>query len=248
MLFTVVLLILVGVACASEVSDDIADVSSVTQKADTHSTYKVADTTNSKDNKIYENVQNSKSSKNNLDKNNSKTIDKNRNPNVKTAPTIKNWDELKSAVNGATGKEITLTLKKSTYKNNGVIRWENVNTKLTIDGNGQTIDGNKQLAFSIQKGSSLVLKNITIKNCESGNGGTIVNHGKLTIIQSTFTKNTARTILGAGAIFNNGILNIIQSNFTDNQGSNGGAINNRNSLNIIESTLSNNMHPGMVGQ
>ncbi|MBO7719049.1 MAG: hypothetical protein J6S29_02740, partial [Methanosphaera sp.] len=211
--------------------------------------YKVADTANSKNDNIYENVNSSQSFNNNMDKNNSKTIEKNRNPDVKTAPSISDWIDLKSAVSSAKGKEVTLTLKKGTYKNNGVIRWDNVDTKLTIDGNGQTIDGNKQLAFSIQKGSSLVLKNITIKNCEAGYGGAIVNYGKLTIIQSTFTNNSARTIYGAGAIFNNEILNITQSNFTDNAGANGGAIQNNKTgkTDITQSIFKNNHVINVIG-
>ena len=44
---------------------------------------------------------------------------------------------------------------------------QSTNNVLTIDGNGQTINGNQKPVFFIGKGASLVLKNITIINAKN---------------------------------------------------------------------------------
>ena len=178
-----------------------------------------------------------------LDEDTNKTITKNTNTNVKTAATITNWQQLKEAVQNAKDKEVTLTLGKGTYKVDSKISWDNKNTTLTIDGNGQTIDGNRKQAFS--SSGTLILKNIKIRNCfplPSFNGGAIYNNGKLTIINSTLENNQAEYVAGnGGAIYNSGTLTIIQSTFKDNLAVSGGAITNFGTLNITHSTFTKNI-------
>ncbi len=129
---------------------------------------------------------------------------------------------------------------------------------ITIDGNGQTINGMQNQVFHVNSGSSLVLKNITITNARSQEGGAIYNKGNLTIIDSTLTNNQAtatesseHAIAEGGAIYNKGNLTIIKSTLTNNQATAtesselanayGGAISNRDgSVTIIDSTLTNN--------
>ena len=48
------------------------------------------------------------------------------------------------------------------YQTNGTIIFNNPNATITINGNGQTIDGNHQRAFIIMKASSVVITNIKI--------------------------------------------------------------------------------------
>lgn len=251
MLFTAILLLLVGVACASEVSEDLSDTNSITNEAAVQDTHKVSDTANNiKDIKADKNIPTGKSLNNKLNENTTKTINKNTKSDVKTAPSITTWGELKSALHDASGSEVTLTLKKGIYKNyDSAIRWGKVNTKLIIDGNGQTIDANKKQVFNFLSGTRVVLKNITIKNYQSSDGGAIINNGTLTIINSTFTNNTGVARTKSGAILNNGTLNIIQSNFTDNRGFSGAAIKNdiRGKMNITQCIFTNNMVSGILG-
>ena len=205
LLLTTILLLLVGVANASEVSEKITDTNSMTGEVAIQDTYKVSNTDN--------NIQTNK-----INENNYKRIEKTT-KNTETATTITNWKELQSAINSADKtKNITLTLGNGTYKTNGTIRLKNTNTILTIDGNGQTIDGNKQQVFNVQKGATLVLKNITIKNAQSECGAAIINHGTLTITQSTITKSSTSSLVGmGGAIYSSTRKSkIIGSNFTSN--------------------------------
>ncbi len=230
LLFAIVLLLLVGVVSASEVSEDNTDTGSITEEAVTQDTHKVSDTAN--------NIQTSKVSNNNLNENTTKTVAKNKkNTNLKTAAAVTNWEELQSALKAAGNKDVTLILGKGNYTNTGTITWSNKKT-LTIDGNGQTIDGNKQQVFYNSYGANMVLKNINIINAQSDEGGAIYNYGTLTITNSTLANNSGKD---GGAIYNRGTLNIINSTLNNNKASGlGGAIRNTVTLNIINSTLINN--------
>ena len=132
---------------------------------------------------------------------------------------------------------------------------------ITIDGNGQTINGMQNQVFHVNSGSSLVLKNITITNARSQEGGAIYNKGNLTIIDSTLTNNQATATESSelanaygGAISNrDGSVTIIDSTLTNNQitakasgdgvtvNAYGGAISNfYGSVTITDTTLNSN--------
>ncbi|AWX31626.1 hypothetical protein [Methanosphaera sp. BMS] len=241
LLFTAILILLVGVACASDVSEDTASTGSIAEEAAIHDIHKLSDNANSiQDDKINENIQTSKSSDNKVDENTTKTIEKDSNTNVKTATTINNWKELQTAVNNMKKNEnLTLILGEGTYINTGTITVYKSNSSLTIDGNGQTINGNKKQLFSVNGSTSLVLKNIIITNGSSYDGGAIINHEKLTIINSTLANNSANNY--GGAIRNRyGTLTIINSTLVNNTATYGGAIDNYEKTIITNSTLANN--------
>ncbi|MDO5825714.1 MAG: Ig-like domain repeat protein [Methanosphaera sp.] len=121
---------------------------------------------------------------------------------------------------------------------------------ITIDGNGQTINGMQKQVFHINSGSSLVLNNITITNGQADMGGAIYNEGTLTIINSTLSNNNAT--LG-GAIENSyGNLTITGSTLENNIATStvedtfeayarGGAISNLyGNVTITNTTINNN--------
>ena len=93
---------------------------------------------------------------------------------------------------------------------------------LTIDGGNQiTLDGGSRTRVFLNAGN-LTLKNLTISNGAVSDdfGGGIFNRGVLTIINSTFSNNTAstmNTIAGGGAIYNSGHLTIINGSFDSNR-------------------------------
>ena len=175
--------------------------------------------------------------------------------NLKKDTTVSSWEDLESEINSAT-QDTNITLDEGTYTVTGRIDFNKPIT-ITIDGNGQSIDGNQTQVFYINSGSSVILKNITIKNAENtgGNGGAIYNSGNLTIINSTLKNNTATGQNGngyGGAIYNGGTLTITQSNLTQNTATGqqydgyGGAIYNTRSgnLNITQSNLTQNKATG----
>jgi len=145
---------------------------------------------------------------------------------------VHNYTELENAVNNAssTGVDTTIRLLEGSYNNTGTITWKTGGMVLTIDGNGQTINGQQQQVFYIN-GASMILKNIIITNATSSDGGAISNdYGTLTVSNSTFNNNQATGDgFGGGAIYNYfGTLTVSNSTFNNNQatgdGFGGGAI------------------------
>lgn len=117
-----------------------------------------------------------------------------------------------------------------------------ISKKLTIDGNGHTIDakGNSRI-FSIS-GDNVVLENIVFKNAQysSGNGGAIYwsgSNGKL--INCTFINNVAEN---GGAVYWYGYKgNITDCKFTSNSADNqGGALYLYSSFTITNSNFKDN--------
>jgi len=130
-------------------------------------------------------------------------------------------------------------LGEGNYKNTGTINWTNPNMTLTIDGCGQTIDGNQQQVFNITDEASLVLKNITITNAKSDTGGAIYNEGTLNITHCTLTNNTATKYGGA---IRNGqhTLTITDSTIKNNHAKRGAAIFTSGHTNLTHNTFTNN--------
>ncbi len=121
---------------------------------------------------------------------------------------------------------------------------------LTIDGGGDiTISGaNSYQVFIVSSGALLTVENLTIANgyCTvpscSGGGG-IQNAGTVTVLDTTFSGNTAYDTNGA-AIYNTGTLTVENSTFSGNQITSGpyggGAIFSGGSLSVTNSTFSGN--------
>lgn len=106
------------------------------------------------------------------------------------------------------------------------------------------MDGNDSTSiFSIQKGSKLELKRLTVTRARGG-AGAIYNDGKLTISHCTFSSNNNTSSSGAGAISNRGLLKVTDSVFDDNHTASvlgGGAIEQYASKAVIaNTTFSNN--------
>ena len=122
----------------------------------------------------------------------------------------------------------TVKLSKGTFNLNngaghtdyGIIITKNV----TIQGSGPTntiIDAKGLSTIFTIKNSNVILKDLTIKNGRSLNGGAITNGAgsKLTLINCILTNNVA--INNGGAIYNSGTLNITSSTLAANSANTG---------------------------
>ncbi len=108
---------------------------------------------------------------------------------------------------------------------------------LVIDGNGHSIDAREKTRIFLCKGS-ITIKNITLKNGHSPEGGAIYNTDELTLICSTIKDNSSN--FKGGAIINSSNMNISNCTFSNNKSSDGGAIFNMKNLEICNSKLTNN--------
>ena len=168
-------------------------------------------------------------------------IEKNKQKNTKTETEqeVSRWEDLQNII-GQANTDTTIKLQKELITTD-TITWGKPYT-LTIDGNGQTINGNQKQVFRIEEGSTLHLKNITITNATTTGtgtgedayayayGGAIYNCGTLTINNSTLTNNTANATATATGEHSNALSYAY-----------GGAIyNNMGNLTITNSTLTNN--------
>ena len=241
LLFAIVLVLLVGVVSATETpqedqsytNDDtvVSDISTVSQ--DNKDTIKFEEKNLMDDNPIK------------IGESKTRSIEKKtKDTNLKQDGIIEvhNYTELENAVNNArsTGVDTTIRLLSGSYNNTERITWDTDGMVLTIDGNGQTINGHQQQVFYIKNGASMILKNIIITNATSSNGGAIHNYmGTLTVNNSTFNNNQATD--EGGAIYNyDGTLNITQSTLTNNTANFGGAIYNYGTLTVTDSIFTNN--------
>lgn len=151
----------------------------------------------------------------------------------------------KKSIKNATG---TVTNGGTVNIANGVYKGVN-NTNITIDKNmtirgqskdGTIISGNGTSSgiFLIQKGTNVMIQNLTFVNCTTSGAGSIYNNGTLTVSGSAFANNAA---LGGGAILNGGSLTVTGSTFKGNKASYGGAIYNwQGSLTVTGSTFTSN--------
>ncbi|WP_323737527.1 hypothetical protein PXD04_11475 (plasmid) [Methanosphaera sp. ISO3-F5] len=241
LLFIIVLVLFVGAVSATETpqedqsytNDDtvVSDISTVSQ--DNKETIKFEEKNLMDDNPIK------------IGESKTRSIEKKtKDTNLKQDGIIEvhNYTELENAVNNAssTGVDTTIRLLQGSYNNTETITWNTGGMVLTIDGNGQTINGHQQQVFYIN-GASMILKNITITNATSSYGGAIDNNdGTLTVSNSTFNNNQA----GLGGTISNyvGTLTVSNSTFNNNQATkDGGAIHNYYAtLTVSNSTFNNN--------
>ena len=113
---------------------------------------------------------------------------------------------------------------------------------LTIDGGGHvTVSGNHAVrVFNLLAGGLLILRNITVANGHSTDGGGgVSNAGVLIVINSTFSGNSSANV--GGGLFNAGTVSMIDSTFSGNTTpSDGGGIDNLGAITVVNSTFSNN--------
>lgn len=101
---------------------------------------------------------------------------------------------------------------------------------VVLEGNSvpaPTVDGFGGAMYNCP-GSTMTIIDSTVRDNIANAGGGICNGGLLTIINSTFSGNTARDIRGGGAVFNYGVLHVANSTFSGNKAlaGVGGAIRN----------------------
>ncbi len=181
--------------------------------------------------------------------NNNKLKTNNNNENLlkETQTTATNWTELKN--NAEDSGDISIELNGDEYTAEGTISISS-GSKVTIEGNGKTINGQKQYQIFTVNGE-LILKNLNLINGKSDYyGGAISNYGKLTIINCTFTQNNANGDYGyGGAIYaeNGATVNINNTQFNQNTATGtyegyGGAIyaNAYSTVNINNTTFTQN--------
>ena len=128
-----------------------------------------------------------------------------------------------------------------------------VETEITIEGNGYTISGIKRRRLlTASRRSVLTLRDLTLRNFGSQTGGAIHNSGTLSIENCTLRDNRTFSVDG-GAILNYGRLTVTDSVFSDNvadqsynQTASGGAIFNdeidglSSELTVINTTFRGN--------
>ena len=117
---------------------------------------------------------------------------------------------------------------------------------LTIDGPGVgqlTIDGDdRSRLFEIAAGATVQIADLTMSDGNSGDedGGGILNHGTLAIVDSVLSSSASRN--NGGGIYNFGSLTITRSTLSDNSALNGGGINNPGTLNHCRECAVRELH------
>ncbi|WP_304124757.1 hypothetical protein [Methanosphaera cuniculi] len=141
---------------------------------------------------------NIKSTKKLENKNNKKEAISNSKENTtkKATHTVNNYQELYNKIEEikTSPDNTTINLNPGDYTITTQITWGSTDQQsktMTINGNGQTIDGENIKQFIIvENGYTLNLQNITIKQCfTTALGAGIYNKGNTSIINSTFTEN-----------------------------------------------------------
>ena len=230
LLFAALVMLFVAMASAAEVPDADGDAEEVVQKTTVLSQ---SDTTQKNTMpKIVDESSSKKIIKNNANNYNVKKDD--------PPKTVKSWTELNTTIESLKSEKgnQTIILDKGSYESEGTITWNNTELVLTIDGNGQTLNGMQKQAFIIKSNCVLVLKNITITNCTTtGSGGAIYNRGNLTLVESTLKDNNANS--HGGAILNTGTLIVTNSSTLENNKAEkyGGAIFNQGMASRVKKYL-----------
>ena len=212
-LLVTLLVLLVGVVSAVELPDETSGTtdSAMTEKVVTDTpTSNVIDSVESNDNsKITKEDKNIKST--------SRSVD------------VSDFNTLHNALVNGSYNTVTVNVKSNIQldeatKVNPAIK------KLTINGNGKTIDGNANCQFLYISNGNVTIDNLKISNCLSreDNGGAIVNTANLSMTKCSLNNNLVSNYeYNGGAIYNTGRLTLINTTFNSNKAVGcGGAIHN----------------------
>ena len=265
MLFTVLLILLIGVVSASELQDNSTsstcnETSKIVKKIST-----VSQTDSTRQNDMNENVQTiSKNHEETLNKDttiqtnkntlNKVTLLKNNNQDIVVNTNENNilkavsFTNLQDYIDDADeGTEIELHQDYSLANGGNTL---NIAKNITINGNNRTISGdNQKTILNIGKGKTVVLKNIIFeKGKASDNGGAIFNghaSSSIKLIECVFRDNFADDY--GGAIYSEGELTIINSKFQSNNAEiSGGAIYSKGKIYSESSEFNKNKANGAV--
>lgn len=163
---------------------------------------------------------------------------------LKTEPQTGSFDELKKIINNADEKS-TIYLDKD-YKNFRGKVFSNleitIRKQITIDGQGHTLDGNKEHRIFNIKADNVVLRNMTIINSRTGygdNGGLIYWSGKNGVIKNCVLKqsylpNNDVTCNGGGIYASGEHLTIKNCEFNALRGRYGSALYLKSKNNVID--------------
>ncbi|RKZ71292.1 MAG: hypothetical protein DRQ57_18880, partial [Gammaproteobacteria bacterium] len=132
----------------------------------------------------------------------------------------------------------TITISAGTYTENLTI--DKDFGKLTIVGEGSVIidGGEKNNVFTINSGTDVIIKNVTITKSAANKSGIYNNGGTLEVINSTITGN------GKG-INNKGTLTVKNTTITGNSGN--GIHNYRKTVKLTNCTITDNKGYGIYG-
>lgn len=148
---------------------------------------------------------------------------------------VTDFETLHNTLTGNKYNTLTLNIKSNIILS-GNTEVNNEISKVTINGNGKTINGIKKYQFlNIPSATTIYIKNIKIINCNADYGGSISNSGKLTITNSNINNNKAS--ISGGAIYNNARLTIKNSTLHTNKAKYGGSILSYEKLEITNSKI-----------
>lgn len=142
----------------------------------------------------------------------------------------------------------TINLKKGDYISTKELEWNNIIwedtqgiKKLTINGNGATINGqNKHRFITVYEKSTLTLNNIKLTNFKSDYGGAIKNNGNLIIQNSNLKNNKATNVGGAIYTFKNKVTISKTKLDTNTAVNDGGSIYSYKGTITIKNSILNN--------
>ena len=217
-LLVTLLILLIGVVSAAEVSNDS------TSTIDTTSNTELADTTTNSVDTIEKSVT-TKNTENNL-KASTKTYDVTDFKTFHNALINDTYDMVTININS------NITLKNTTDVNEAI-------KTLTINGNNKTINGNSTYQFLKINSSTVIINNIKISNVNLDyDGGIIVNGGTLTITNSIFGNNSNEFSGGVISNQKDANLTIINSTFYNNSARFGSAVfNDYGNVIIVNTTI-----------
>ena len=113
------------------------------------------------------------------------------------------------------------TFNNATDNNMGILISKD---NFVLNGNGFTIDGNKQSRIFNITANNVTLCNLTLINANSDKGGAIYATGSLILNNVTFSDNYAKTEGGAIGLYSDVSINCNNSRFIDNYAEAGSAI------------------------
>ena len=164
--------------------------------------------------------------------------------------TVNPGDSIQSAIDNASSNDTIIVNDNNgsayTYTENLVIN-KTLQLKASTGKNVTIRPSNLSSIVTINQGMTVTISNLKFANgyYASNQGGAIYNAGNLTLINCTFTNNTA---YNGGAICNGGNLTVMNSTFINNTAiHDGGAINSVNSLTVNNCVFTNNVAQHVCG-